>query len=265
MTGAVRIFVSYRREDAAATAGRIRDRLATEYGSDHVFFDVYTIPLGVDFRSHIDEVLARCDWFLAIIGPWWLTASDETGNSRLAQHGDFVRLEIETALDREIPLVPVLVDGAVMPRAAELPPSIAALAFRNGVQVRHDPDFHSDVSRLIRGLDAGQMGTGPAVLDDRRNQPGVDTDVVGSDRAVEDVWDVCLSSPIPFGQSRYLRVIRLLQELTGRTFTECKDMVDGAPSRVLVGLDRATAEEAKAALSGSGATVTLERPRLWNT
>jgi hypothetical protein len=148
----LRVFVSYRRDDSISTAGRIRDRLASQLGADNVYFDIDSIPLGVDFRQHIDRMVADCDVVLVVIGRRWVDAVDEQGHRRLEQTGDFVRLEVEAALRREIPVVPVLVDGATIPQPAQLPKSLTDLAYRNGTQVRHDPDFHPDIDRLLRRL-----------------------------------------------------------------------------------------------------------------
>ena len=110
------------------------------------------IPFGVDFRQHIDRMVADCDVVLVVIGRRWVDAVDEHGQRRLDQAGDFVRLEVEAALRREIPVVPLLVDGATIPQPSQLPESLADLAYRNGTQVRHDPDFHPDIDRLLRRL-----------------------------------------------------------------------------------------------------------------
>jgi hypothetical protein len=118
-----------------------------------VFFDVDTIPLGVDFRQHIETTIANCDAALVIIGPRWLTVVDDQGRRRLDNAGDFVRMEVAAALRRKIPVVPLLVDGGTIPEASQIPASIAGLTGRNGIPVRHDPDFHSDLGRLIRGLE----------------------------------------------------------------------------------------------------------------
>jgi hypothetical protein len=147
-----RVFISYRREDSIGVAGRIRDRLVDEFGADNVFFDIDTIPLGVDFREHIDLMVAECDVVLVVIGRRWIDVVDERGARRLDQAGDFVRLEVEAALGREIPVVPLLVDGASMPDPTELPKSLSDLAYRNGTVIRYDPDFHPDVDRLLRRL-----------------------------------------------------------------------------------------------------------------
>ena len=146
-----RIFISYRRADSLGIAGRIRDKLVTELGGERVDFDIDTIPLGVDFRVRLGEMVAECDHLLAIIGPRWLDAADGQGR-RLDHDDDWVRIEIAAALGRDIPVIPVLVDGATMPAADQLPVPLRDVAYRNGTQVRNDPDFHPDMARLIAGV-----------------------------------------------------------------------------------------------------------------
>jgi hypothetical protein len=148
----LRVFVSYRREDSRDVAGRIYDRLVGHLGSANVFKDVDSIPLGVDFRTHIQEAVERCDVLLAVIGPVWSTVMDPQGSRRLDDRSDFVRLEIAAALERGIRVIPLLVGGATMPRDVELPEEIRDLAFRNAAPVRADPDFHRDMDRLIHAL-----------------------------------------------------------------------------------------------------------------
>ena len=146
------IFLSYRRNDSADVIGRIYDRLTQTYGDPAIFKDVDSIPLGIDFRTHLDKKVSACRVFIAVIGPQWVSITDAEGNRRLVQPHDFVRIEVESALAREIPVIPLLVSGAVMPTAAQLPPSLQALAYRNGALVRPDPDFHNDMDRVIAGL-----------------------------------------------------------------------------------------------------------------
>ena len=146
------VFLSYRREDSADVAGRIYDRLAQAFGQDQVFKDVDSIPLGVDFRDHLQQVVGRCDVLLAVIGDQWLGASKPDEGLRLDNPKDFVRIELESALQRGIPVVPVLVRGAAVPQESDLPASLGALAYRSGISVRADPDFHRDMDRLIDGV-----------------------------------------------------------------------------------------------------------------
>jgi hypothetical protein len=147
------IFVSYRREDSADVTGRIADRLRSHFGDQAVFIDVDSIPYGVDFRAYLDEQVSKCQVLLAVIGRGWLTIKDETGRHRLQSASDFVRIEIEAALRRNIPVVPLLVQGAEMPAEKKLPDSLRLLRFRNGTRIRHDPDFHRDMDRLITNLE----------------------------------------------------------------------------------------------------------------
>jgi formylglycine-generating enzyme required for sulfatase activity len=146
-----KILISYRREDSADVTGRIYDRLIQVFPQS-VFRDVDSIPLGLDFRTYLDEQVAKCDVFLAVIGRDWMKAKGRKGKSRLEDPGDFVRVEIESALKREIPVIPVLVQGAAIPKAERLPASIQDLSYRNGIAVRPDPDFHKDMDRLIAKL-----------------------------------------------------------------------------------------------------------------
>lgn len=143
------ILISYRREDSADVSGRIYDRLVQQFGQGAVFKDVDSIPLGVDFGTFLDEQVAKCNVFLAVIGPDWMKNLGSTGKTRLDDPRDFVRIEIESGLERQIPVIPVLVSGATIPPAKRLPTSIQDLSYRNGVAVRADPDFHRDMDRLI--------------------------------------------------------------------------------------------------------------------
>ena len=147
-----RIFVCYRREDSADVTGRVYDRLVERFGREQVFKDVDSVPLGVDFRTHLQKMVDACDVVVAVIGQRWLTAGEE-GVRRLDNAQDFVRIELETALQRQIPLIPLLVGGAQMPAASDLPATLAALVYRHGQAVRSDPDFHHDVDRLVHGLE----------------------------------------------------------------------------------------------------------------
>jgi len=146
-----KILISYRREDSADVTGRIYDRLIQVFPQS-VFRDVDSIPPGVDFRRYLDEQVAKCDVFLAVIGRNWMKAKGRKGTPRLEDPGDFVRIEIESALKREIPVIPVLVQGVKMPEAERLPASMQDLSYRHSVVIRPDPDFHKDMDRLIAHL-----------------------------------------------------------------------------------------------------------------
>ncbi|MGC1862990.1 MAG: toll/interleukin-1 receptor domain-containing protein [Methylocystis sp.] len=124
---AKRIFINYRRGDTIATAGRLRDRLAREFGRNNVFMDIDTIPVGVDFVKHLETWLTDCKIVIALIGSQWVSGKDETGRRRIENVDDYVRLELATALRNGIMIVPVLVDGAAMPEEGELPEELAPL------------------------------------------------------------------------------------------------------------------------------------------
>jgi hypothetical protein len=146
------IFVSYRRTDSKHPTGRVHDRLRAEFGKENVFKDVDNIPIGSDFRTVLRDVLGKCRAVLVMIGPGWVTAAEPDGSRRLMNPADFVRLELEATLARNIPVVPVLLDGASMPRPADLPDSLQPICYRHAVTIGDDPHFDDDVARLIRGL-----------------------------------------------------------------------------------------------------------------
>lgn len=145
------IFISYRREDAEGQAGRLFDDLVMDFGDDSVFMDVAGLEPGRDFRRAIDEQVASCGVLLAVIGKGWLDAKGESGRRRLDDPMDFVRLETASALKRDIPVIPVLVRGASMPRVEDLPEDLKELAFRNGVELTH-ARWDSDVQVLVKAL-----------------------------------------------------------------------------------------------------------------
>src|SRR5262249_61160227 len=148
---AAKVFISYRRADSAGYAGRVMDRLDRELGRDLLFMDVDAIPLGTNFSKVVHEEVAKCGVVLAVTGPNWLDARDEHGNRRLDNPNDLVRIEIAAALQRNIPVIPILLDGATIPKADELPEDLKELALRNGLDIRH-ASFQDDMNRLIRGL-----------------------------------------------------------------------------------------------------------------
>lgn len=149
------IFISYRRADSAYPAGWLFDRLVEHFGRDQVFKDVDSLEPGDDFAEAITTAVASCAALVAVIGEQWLAISDEYGR-RLDNSEDFVRLEIETALTRGVRVIPVLVNGASMPRSADLPPGLQSLAQRQAVTLSPD---RFDTSTLIRVLRATIGGT----------------------------------------------------------------------------------------------------------
>ena len=145
------VVLSYRRDDSAAICGRIYDRLREHFGHDSVFMDIDAIPLGADFREHIRKTISRADAFLAIAGPRWL--GKKKTHTRIADPSDWVRIELEVAFESKIPVLPVLVDGAAMPKAQQLPPSIREFAYLQAARVDSGLDFHPHVDRLIKSID----------------------------------------------------------------------------------------------------------------
>lgn len=143
-----RIFINYRRQDSEGYVGRLYDFLASRFEPADLFMDVISIEPGADFVQALDEAVAACDVFIVIIGPFWLTVTDEAGRRRLDGWNDFVRLEIASALKQDKLIIPVLVGHARMPSPADLPEDIAALARRNAFELSHQ-DFHHDMERLL--------------------------------------------------------------------------------------------------------------------
>ena len=165
------IILSYRREDTELMVGRICDRLRDHFGRDSVIMDIDSIPYGLDFRKHIKEALKRCDIMLAIIGPRW-TALNEAGQSRLIDETDWIRIEIEAALAKDVPLVPVLINGAAMPKPKDLPETMQDLAFRQAAPLDMRRDFHSHMDRLIGVMDELlKRGTGAAQVAEEQAAP----------------------------------------------------------------------------------------------
>jgi len=148
-----RIFISYRREETGYAAGWLYDRLATRFGGAQVFKDVDSIQLGDDFVDVITSAVGSCDVLLALIGDRWSTVTNEDGQRRLDDKDDFVRLEIEAALTRDVRVIPILVDGARMPAAADLPASLHTLVRRQSLDLS-PTRFESDTNRLLKVLDS---------------------------------------------------------------------------------------------------------------
>jgi formylglycine-generating enzyme required for sulfatase activity len=149
------VFIGYRRDDTADVAGRIYDALEARFGRERVFKDVDNIPVGANFGDYIKTILPRCRVALILMGPHWIRAEDGTGRRRLEDANDWVRIEVETALATPgLQVVPVLVNGAHMPRADELPASLEPLLHLNAAVIRRDPDFRHDIDRLGTALRA---------------------------------------------------------------------------------------------------------------
>src|ERR1700680_3141133 len=146
------IFISYRRDDASYPAGRLYDRLSATLPKNQIFIDVDNLDPGVDFFEAIEASVGSCDVLIAVIGKRWLISSDEEGRRRLDNPDDLVRLEIAVALKRNIRVIPVLVDGALMPRSNELPDDLKLMVRRNALEVSHSR-FNADLSHLVAALE----------------------------------------------------------------------------------------------------------------
>ena len=153
------VFISYRREITAGEARALFNELLGKLGKNSVFMDVDSIALGRDFRGALQKTLESCDLMLVLIGRDWAEVKDEEGRPRLHNPGDFVRLEIEAALKRDIVVTPILVQGAHMPAPKQLPAEIRDLVYRNGFELSHSR-WESDVAEMTRrlNLDIAQEG-----------------------------------------------------------------------------------------------------------
>lgn len=170
MTG---IFLSYRRDDAQGEALHLFDDLRKHFGQDQVFMDVTGIDPGRDFRKAIDGAVGSCDVLIVMIGKKWIDSIDDRGRRRLDDPKDFVRMETAAALRREIPVIPVLVQGTVMARSDQLPGELEALAWRNAFEVRH-ARWEIDVAELLKALKKVVKASGtsgkPAAAGDKRSE-----------------------------------------------------------------------------------------------
>lgn len=152
-----KLFICYRRDDSADITGRFYDRLVARFGRDTVFKDVDSIPLGTDFRTHIDATIRQCSAAIVVIGQQWLGTKGADSGRRIDDELDHVRLEIQSVLRQQVPVIPVLVHDARQPEPQQLPESIRALSYRNGASIRPDPHFNSDVNFIISHLERIMM------------------------------------------------------------------------------------------------------------
>ena len=162
-----KIFINYRRDHSISTAGRLQDRLALTFGRKNLFMDVDHVPAGVDFVDYLHSQVAKCDVFLAVIGPNWVDAKDDSGRRRFDNPNDYVAVEIAAALARNIRVIPVLIDGARTPKADKLPDSIKPLARRNAVEVRNT-NFGRDVEALTNKVRKALKSARPVTAAARR-------------------------------------------------------------------------------------------------
>ncbi|HEX4407574.1 MAG TPA: PAN domain-containing protein [Xanthobacteraceae bacterium] len=148
-----RIFINYRRDDTPGVAGRLFDNLLSKYSREELFMDVDAMKPGIDFAQQLDVQVSQCQVLLAVIGPRWIDAQDRTGKRRLDSEGDYVRIELASALKRDIAVIPVLVDGATMPTEDSLSDDLKPLARRHAIELRHTR-FTSDVDAIVSALDS---------------------------------------------------------------------------------------------------------------
>ncbi len=185
------IFINYRRDDAPGVAGRLYDHLARSFSHGEIFIDVDAIKPGLDFVKQLDAQVSQCDVLLAIIGPHWLNATDDKGRRRLEGDHDYVRIEIASALKRDIPVIPVLIDGAAMPTEDELPENLASLARRHALELRHTR-FASDAEAIVQALHAALPKAKKSLL-----WPLVAAAVVACVVVGGAVWWLAPSGPMP--------------------------------------------------------------------
>jgi len=146
------IFISYRREDSLGHTGRLFDRLGKHFGKTHVFMDIAGIEPGLDFVEAIDKAVSSCDVFIVVIGKQWLNVTDADGRRRLDNPEDFIRLELGTALRRNIRVIPVLVQGATAPSSENLPEDLRMLSRRQAQEVS-DNRWDFDAGELIKTIE----------------------------------------------------------------------------------------------------------------
>lgn len=154
----VDVFISYRRGTSTPYAGRMRDALADRFGEGHVFMDMDSILPGTEWDEAIRESVKRCRVLLALIGRGWVTVHDAENRRRLQDPGDFVRLEIESALSAGVAVIPILLHGTRMPKPEQLPGLLKDLARRQALTIR-DESWRSDVARLLEAVQ--RLGSAP--------------------------------------------------------------------------------------------------------
>jgi hypothetical protein len=164
-----RIFISYRREESAGHAGRLYDRLFAHFG-DRVFMDVHSLKGGVDFEEVIEQVVPSCAVVLAIIGPQWLTSTDEASRRRIDDPHDLMRRELEAAFTAAVRVIPILIAGAAMPKREYLPNGLERLARRHNLRLSNET-FHADVDVVMEAIESvvghqhGDSGTmAPSIM-----------------------------------------------------------------------------------------------------
>lgn len=202
LASVMNVFLSYRRGDAAGHAGRLAEALERTFGDAAVFQDIEAIAPGEDFADAIDRALSASGVLLVMIGRGWLGAADAEGRPRLQLPEDFVRLEIEKGFAHGIAVIPLLVGGALMPRADELPPSIAALARRQSIELS-DSRWDYDVSRVVEAVRALEGRDERRIVSRRRRVAAVGAAAVAASAAGALGWRI-LSSRTPDVSGRWV-------------------------------------------------------------
>lgn len=240
-------FISYRRDDAAGYAGRLHESLERRFGASQVFRDVDTLEPGQDFVKAIESRLVACRVMIVIIGREWLDARNGAGNRRLDDPLDFVRLEVAAGLARpDVLVVPVLVEGASMPAASQLPADLQLLARRHAVSVR-DETWDADVDRLVAAVD--RVLPAPSAVRDHRRVPS---------RKMIGVVAAGIA----------LAVLIALWLSTGRDVSDPPSSTDAMPTSASAGAASTPAPPAAAAgapvanTGASGAPYTIDIPRV---
>jgi hypothetical protein len=148
----VTLFISYRRTDSEAHAGRLYESLMNRLPGAEIFMDVDSLRAGQDFVESLDKALSSAEVVLVIIGRQWVTTADKSGRRRLEDKDDFVRREVGRALARNLPVIPVLVQEAALPGEDQLPEDIKLLARRQSIELRH-VTWSDDVARLAEAIE----------------------------------------------------------------------------------------------------------------
>ena len=236
------VFINYRGSDSRAYGALLHVTLSAAFGEPAVFLDSRSIPPGADF---VDTLLGRvrdASVLLAVIGPTWLTAADDTGRRRLDLAGDWIRRELVTAFESGTPVVPVLVDGAAMPREPELPAELARLSRCQYLELRHRNSRY-DLQQIVDRL-AGQHPDLRAARAGQRR------------RAAR--WKIALSA-LAIAAGVGVAAVLTHQLTTGRADTETGDAVSQVGDTKSAGglyfalPDQVTAPPSEAALGPTGA------------
>ncbi|HET9385682.1 MAG TPA: TIR domain-containing protein, partial [Gemmatimonadales bacterium] len=241
-----RILVNYRRDDSAAYAGRLADRLREHFGRENVFVDIDTIRPGEDFVDRIDQSIAACDVLVAVIGKSWLTAVDPQGRRRLDREDDFVRMEIAKALERHIRVIPALVGDAGLPEATQLPQDLVALSRRQAIEIS-DSRFHHDVDLLIEALsDTPGLSPQPAQLRQPLRETG--GQVAGSPLP----WRWVLGGALAIAGLALVGWFVLWRDMPSGESTTAGDASSGSPSESVPAATSASPTPAAGQSVGSG-------------